>query len=157
MEITTHLLTNPGFRVILSPVKIRKTTRGKSDLTLTPQRVAVLDVVRASDDHPTADEVFAAARDRLPTISYATVYNSLHYLTEAGLIREITFGNGASRYDREVGRHDHAFCQKCARLVDFDLPETVDLMRRAARRANFKPASIHLTLIGLCSDCQTQA
>jgi len=138
-------------------VAIRNTTRGKSDLTLTPQRVAVLDVVRASDDHPTADEVFAAARDRLPTISYATVYNSLHYLTEAGLIREITFGNGASRYDREVGRHDHAFCQKCARLVDFDLPETVDLMRRAARRANFKPASIHLTLIGLCSDCQTQA
>lgn len=129
-------------------------TTAVAEETLTPQRRVVLDVIRESDDHPTANEVFARVGQKLQAISYATVYNSLHYLTETGLIREITFGNGASRFDRVVVRHDHAICEECGRLVDFDLPETFELMRRAARRAHFKPASIHLTLIGLCPDCQ---
>ena len=121
---------------------------------ITKQRQAVLDVVRGSDGHLTASEIFQAARKRLSTISYATVYNSLRYLRDAGLIREINFGNGASRYDREVRRHDHAICTKCGKLVDFDLPATVGLIGAAAARSRFRPQSIHLTLEGLCQDCQ---
>ena len=120
---------------------------------LTRQRQVVLDVIRSGDTHPTAAEVFAAARRRLPAISFATVYNSLRHLKEAGLVREITFGNGASRFDRETDRHDHAICSGCDRLVDFDLPGTVALIRSAARASRFKPQSVHLTLVGLCPKC----
>jgi Fur family peroxide stress response transcriptional regulator len=126
----------------------------KEELGLTPQRQAVLAAIRATDQHPTANEVFALARGRMPSISFATVYNSLRYLKEAGLIREISFGDGASRYDRETDRHDHAICTKCGKLVDFDLPQTVELLRVAARKARFKPESVHLTLMGLCPDCR---
>lgn len=121
---------------------------------LTPQREAVLRVIRTSEKHQTASEIFAAARLLLPTISYATVYNSLRYLRDEGLIGEINFGDGASRYDRETGRHDHAICTCCDALVDFDLPATNDLVRAAARRSRFRPESVHLTLRGLCPDCQ---
>jgi Fur family transcriptional regulator, peroxide stress response regulator len=121
---------------------------------LTPQREAVLAAIRETDAHLTAGEVFEAARRRLPSISYATVYNSLRYLTEAGLVREINQGKGASRYDRELSRHDHAVCTCCGKLVDFDLPATVELMRAAARRSHFKPESVHLTLRGVCPDCR---
>jgi Fe2+ or Zn2+ uptake regulation protein len=121
---------------------------------LTRQRDAVLQVIRESDDHPTAGDVFEAARRRLPGISYATVYNSLRYLRDAGLVHEIKFGDGASRYDRETDRHDHAICTDCGRLVDFDLPATAELMRAAARRSRFKPESVHLTLRGLCPECR---
>jgi Fur family transcriptional regulator, peroxide stress response regulator len=121
---------------------------------LTPQRRVVLDVIRASDEHLTAAEIFERARRQLPTISYATVYNSLRHLKRAGLVAEIGFGNGASRYDRETARHDHAICRACGRLVDFDLPATVELTRAAARRSNFKPESIHLMLIGVCPECR---
>ncbi len=121
--------------------------------TLTPQTGAVLEVIRDCDGHLTPGEIFEAARKRLPTISYATVYNSLRYLKDAGLVREVSFGNGASRYDRETDRHDHAICNACGKLVDFDLPATVELMRAAARRSRFKPESVHLTLRGLCPDC----
>jgi Fur family peroxide stress response transcriptional regulator len=76
-------------------------------------------------------------------------------LKEAELIREITFGNAASRYDRETRRHDHAVCKACGKLVDFDLPETAELIKSAARRSRFQPESIHLTLVGLCPDCRT--
>jgi Fe2+ or Zn2+ uptake regulation protein len=123
--------------------------------TLTPQRETVLRVIRESDNHLTASEIFEAARRLRPTISYATVYNSLHYLKGSGLIREIHFGNAASRYDRETGRHDHAMCTSCGKLVDFDLDLTSDLMRTAARRSGFKAESVHLTLHGLCPDCRS--
>ena len=123
---------------------------------LTPQRLAVLEVVLASEEHLTANEIFEAARRRLPAISFATVYNSLKYLKEAGLVREINFGKASSRYDRETGRHDHALCSRCGRLVDFDLPETPQMLRAAARRSRFKPESIHLTLVGVCPDCQAK-
>jgi len=121
---------------------------------LTPQRDAVLQVILAREDHPTANEIFEAARQRLPTISYATVYNSLRYLKEAGLVLEIKFGDSASRYDRETDRHDHAICNSCGKLVDFDLPQTAELMQAAARKSRFKPESVHLTLRGLCVDCR---
>jgi Fur family peroxide stress response transcriptional regulator len=132
-----------------------KPSRGKSERTqkLTPQRDAVFQVILNRDDHPTASEIFEAARQRLPTISYATVYNSLRYLKEAGLVHEINFGDSASRYDRETDRHDHAICNGCGKLVDFDLPQTAELMQAAARKSRFKPESVHLTLRGLCTDC----
>jgi Fe2+ or Zn2+ uptake regulation protein len=126
----------------------------EADVKLTRQRQVVLRVVNETQEHPTASEVFEQARKLLPTISYATVYNSLRYLKEAGLVLEITFGNGASRYDRETSRHDHALCTECGKLVDFEISETVELMRSAARRTRFKPESIHLTLMGLCPDCR---
>jgi Fur family peroxide stress response transcriptional regulator len=121
---------------------------------LTPQREAVLQVIRSREDHPTANEIFQAARLRLPAISYATVYNSLRFLKEAGLVHEINFGDGASRYDRETDRHDHAICNDCGKLVDFDLPQAAELIQAAARKSKFKPASVHLTLRGQCPECR---
>jgi Fur family peroxide stress response transcriptional regulator len=125
-----------------------------SEQKLTPQRDAVFQVILAREDHPTANDIFEAARQRLPTISYATVYNSLRYLKEAGLVHEIKFGDSASRYDRETDRHDHAICNSCGKLVDFDLPQIAELMQAAARKSRFKPESVHLTLRGLCADCR---
>ena len=121
---------------------------------LTKQRKAVLQVIRESENHLTASEIYEAARRRLPSISYATVYNSLKYLKDAGLVNEISFGNGASRYDRETERHDHALCTRCGKLVDFDLTVTSDLVRAAVRQTRFQPQTIHLTLRGLCPDCK---
>jgi Fur family peroxide stress response transcriptional regulator len=130
-----------------------KLTKTKTGEKLTRQREAVLGVIQDREDHPTANDIFAAARRRLPGISYATVYNSLRFLKQAGLVHEIKFGDSASRYDRETDRHDHALCSQCGKLVDFDLPQAAELMKAAARRSRFKPESVHLTLKGVCPDC----
>ncbi|MGH8248993.1 MAG: Fur family transcriptional regulator, partial [Gammaproteobacteria bacterium] len=103
---------------------------------------------------PTARQVFEAARSRIPGISYATVYNALRYLKYAGLVGEISFGDGASCFDRETARHDHALCSRCGALVDFNLPEVEQLVAKAARHSRFKPESVHLTLVGLCPKCK---
>jgi Fur family peroxide stress response transcriptional regulator len=126
-----------------------------SEPVLTRQRKVVLDVVQSGDTHPTAGEVFEAARKLMPAISFATVYNSLRYLKQAGLVREVaSFGSSPSRYDSETNRHDHAICSECGTLVDFDLPGTVELTRAAARASRFKAESVHLTLVGLCPQCR---
>ena len=132
----------------------KRTTDEKDTQKLTPQREAVLRVIREREDHPTANDIFEGARKHLPTISHATVYNSLRYLKLAGLVRELSFGDCASRYDGITDRHDHAICTECGKLVDFDMTEAADLMRAAARKSRFKPESVHLTLLGLCPECR---
>lgn len=127
---------------------------GVEPVGLTAQRRAVWRVILASERHLTASEIYEAARAELPTISFATVYNSVRYLREAGVIGEVKFGDGASRYDRQTKRHDHAICTRCGALVDFDLPATAGLLRAAAHRSRFRPESVHLTLRGVCPDCQ---
>lgn len=124
-----------------------------SDLGLTKQREVVLQVIRDSDNHLTANEVFDEAKSLLPTISFATVYNSLRYLKDAGHIAEIQFGNGASRFDRMTSRHDHAICVKCGKLVDMELEIPKELIKIAESFSQFKLESIELTLRGLCPNC----
>ena len=119
----------------------------------TKQREAVLQVIRESDQHLTANEVFEDARRLLPGISFATVYNSLRYLKNEGLIGEIRFGTDAARYDRNLGRHGHAICNNCGKLVDLELPIPQRLFKEAAKRSKFAAESIELTLRGLCSEC----
>jgi Fur family transcriptional regulator, peroxide stress response regulator len=123
------------------------------DLGLTKQREVVLKVIRDEPEHLTANEVFDKAKQLLPGISFATVYNSLRYLKEAGHIAEISFGNGASRFDSMTSRHDHAICTKCGKLVDMELDLPAELVSLAAEYSRFKPESLELTLRGICPDC----
>lgn len=124
------------------------------DLGLTRQREVVLRVIRDAEGHLTANEVFANAKAVLPSISFATVYNSLRYLKESGHIAEILFGNGASRFDRTTHRHDHAICTSCGKLVDIEMDIPDDIVKRAARHSKFKPESLEFTLRGKCPECK---
>lgn len=123
-------------------------------LALTKQRQAVLQVIRESDEHPTANEVFESARRILRGISFATVYNSLRYLKNEGLIGEIRFGTDATRYDPKLTRHDHAICNNCGKLVDLELTIPEGLLEEGAKRSKFEVESIELTLRGLCPGCR---
>ena len=122
-------------------------------LGLTKQRQCVLRVIREADKHLTANEVFEGARRLLPGISFATVYNSLHYLKNEGLIGEIKFGLDANRYDRKVTQHDHAICDNCGKIVDLEMAIPKGLVTKAAELSKFEVGTIELTLRGLCSEC----
>ncbi|MBX3297963.1 MAG: transcriptional repressor [Acidobacteria bacterium] len=124
-----------------------------SELGLTRQREVVLRVIRTSNEHLTANEVFAKAKDLLPSISFATVYNSLRYLKESGHIAEVQFGNGASRFDRMTDRHDHALCTSCGKLVDIEMTLPEAFIGEASKLSRFKPESLEFTLRGKCPEC----
>ncbi|MBA3785628.1 MAG: transcriptional repressor [Acidobacteria bacterium] len=123
------------------------------ELGLTKQREVVLQVIRNAEKHLTANEVFDRAKQLLPTISFATVYNSLRFLKDAGHIGEISFGNGASRFDALTSRHDHAICTNCGKLVDMEIELPGEIVELATKFSKFKLESIELTLRGLCPEC----
>lgn len=125
----------------------------KEGLGLTKQRETVLQVIRQSEEHLTANEVFDAARRLLPSISFATVYNSLNFLKKEKLIGEIKFGMDASLYDRKLTRHDHAICNNCGKLVDLEISLPDSLLQEACSRSKFDLGTIELTLRGLCTEC----
>lgn len=123
---------------------------------ITKQREAVLRVIREHDQHLTANEVFGYAKELLPGISFATVYNSLRYLKNEGFIGEVRVGGDASRFDRKLKRHDHAVCSKCGKLVDIDLPSPNALIKKAAELSRFDAESVEIILRGTCPDCKNK-
>lgn len=136
---------------------MKRTDDSISNSGLTKQREVVLQVIRAAEHHLTAGEIFEESKRILPTISFATVYNSLRFLKESGYIAEIQFGfSGANRFDAKTSRHDHAICNRCGKLVDMDLELPPELIEMAARFSDFKPESLELTLRGLCPECSNQ-
>lgn len=128
------------------------------DLRLTPQRRAVLDVLRASADHPTAAEVFDRVRVLSPGIGAATVYRALGALVDSGQALELALGDGASaRYDAHTEAHDHLVCSECGRAVDVPRALEEDLAaatRELGLRTGFEIAGYDLQFRGRCPDCR---
>lgn len=123
-------------------------------LSLTPKRRAVLEAVRRSNAHLSASEIWERAREFEPKLSFATVYNAVHYLCHAGLLTEIPFGDGASRYDARMDRHDHAICTGCGALTDFHSDIADAVAAEAARETGFEAAEVRIVLTGICPACR---
>jgi Fe2+ or Zn2+ uptake regulation protein len=82
------------------------------------QRVAVARYVLVTEAHPSADQVFAKVKRELPTISRATVYNTLHAFVEAGLLREVILTPGRVAFDPNLTPHHHFVDEKTGTIVD---------------------------------------
>ena len=119
---------------------------------------AVLEVLRASQRHPTAFDVHEAVRRTRPRIGLATVYRILHQLTEQGFIKELAYGSGCSRYDACIRRHDHAFCTECGALLDIpqDVQMSIGALQAAAHSTDFELGSYEVRIYGRCTTCQSR-
>ncbi len=93
-----------------------------SGLRSTPQREVVFKVMLQKRDHPTADEVFARVKSAMPSISLATVYNCLDTLVSCGLIRQVNFERGPTRYCPNLHPHAHFHDLQTGSTHDIDLP-----------------------------------
>ncbi len=88
----------------------------------TRQRAAVYHYVRSANTHPTAEEVYAAVRRRIPRISLATVYKALDALVDSRLAHKVAYADGPARYDCRQEPHYHLRCLKTGRIRDLDTP-----------------------------------
>ena len=122
---------------------------------LTPQRRAVLDVLRGSHDHPTATDVLDRVRRTAPGIGAATVYRALNLLVESGQALELDLGDTAARYDANTARHDHVVCVRCGAAADVDATLPPRLAREVAEVSGFAVTGHDLRFRGLCPTCQT--
>ena len=121
---------------------------------MTRQRALILDIIRSDKCHHTAEEIFSMARERMPTISRATVYNNLHSLEDEKIIRRISGDGSSDRYDNAFIPHGHLVCIGCDKMTDFDLPE---LDREISERLGEPADSYELKVRYLCPNCRATA
>ena len=119
---------------------------------------AILDVVRATDTHPTATEIYDEVRKVRPQIGLASVYRILRHLVHDGYVLELKNSDESCRYDGHITRHDHAICTECGALLDvpMDVPLAQEILQAAAQATGIQLRSHEVRLYGLCPTCQEQ-
>ncbi|KJR41313.1 Ferric-uptake regulator [Candidatus Magnetoovum chiemensis] len=120
-------------------------------LKLTPQRVAILDYLYSAKKHPSAEEIYKAVKETFPTISIATVYNTLDALKKIGEIVPLSIDPERKRYDLNKAEHNHLYCVKCGKIID--IHENYDLTLSDKDKNGFNVMGNHVQFYGLCNKC----
>lgn len=130
----------------------------QAGLRLTPQRLAICRALLQSQEHPTAQAVHAQLRREFPSLSRATVYNTLRTLVDAGLVQELgAAGDGAIHYDADLSPHINLICTRCHRIEDFANVSLSDVVRRVAQDSGYQLRGARVAYYGLCPRCQNSA
>ena len=115
------------------------------------QRETILEVLRSTVVHPTADWIYKETRRLIPNISLGTVYRNLNQLVEAGLVIKLK-DDTQVRYDGNIDRHDHFRCTKCGSWYDLNLMEP-GIIDELNQQHGFNIRSYNLELEGVCEKC----
>ncbi len=125
------------------------------DFRITPQRLAILRILAASQRHPSVDEIYKEVRAEFPTTSLATVYKTIALLKELNEVLELGFPDGSNRYDgSNPSPHPHAICVKCKKVMDPELVNIDALSEEMSRKTGYKIYHHRLDFFGLCPECQ---
>ncbi|NGM82214.1 transcriptional repressor [Paenibacillus sp. 7124] len=125
-------------------------------LNLTSQRQAVYDIVRESHDHPTAADVMNRLVEKGQNLAYGTVYNSLRYLADKQLIRELKLGEAASRYDARMDDHQHIICEVCGAVDEVMSHVPAGWLEEVAKETGYSIGHAHVVFGGVCSACRSK-
>ena len=118
------------------------------------KRGAILECLRRSKAHPSADMVYAMLQEDHPDISLATVYRNLALFKKQGLIQSVATVNGTERFDANIDPHVHFICSGCDAVLDLpelQVPQT--LCGSAAAGVGGTVSGCQLTFTGLCGEC----
>jgi Fur family ferric uptake transcriptional regulator len=116
----------------------------------------IVEAIAHQGDHVNADEVFALIQVRTHAINIATVYRTLDLLVEQGLATRIDLGEGRVIYATDQhGTHIHLVCRQCGRVLDADQELLSAFNRQLQSNYGFAADLQHISVLGLCSDCQT--
>ncbi|MDR3239190.1 MAG: transcriptional repressor [Clostridiales bacterium] len=120
------------------------------------QRELIARVVKESDTHPTAEQVYNQVKPILPHVSIGTVYRNLTRLSEQGDIRRLHTPNGSDRFDGKLREHAHMLCNACGRILDMDLSFESGLDERVRQETGVDVTEHQLFIRGFCKECKKQ-
>ena len=123
-------------------------------LKLTPQRLAVYQYLKSTNEHPSAEIIYNALQATYPTMSLATVYKSLKTLVEVNLVQELNVGEGNFRYDANCFEHCHIQCVKCGKVEDLMNLPLPNLNSIVEENSDYKVNWNKVLFYGLCKECQ---
>ena len=144
-------VSEPGSRLDELIEKLRE-----GNHRVTPQRLAILKILAASEGHPSVERVFQEIREDFPTTSLATVYKTIALLKEMGEVLELGFDEG-NRYDgNRPYPHTHLICVECRAIVDADMDTLQALPQRIAEQADYVMVGHRFDIYGICPACQAR-
>ena len=137
-DLYTHQLRQRGFR-------------------LTPQRYAILNVLLEAEGHLSPTEVYQRASEQLPGLTEPTVYRTLSFLAEQGLVMPAHMGSGQLVYETSEHVHHHLICRSCGGSIEIAHDALQELYDQLFVSTGFRADSSHVTLFGLCPECQSNS
>lgn len=131
----------------------------KSGLKRTAQRDLILDVFLRTEEHLASEDLYRLVQKEDQSIGQTTVYRTLKLLSEAGLAREVRFGDGRTHYEHNYKHehHDHMICTECGKIIEFFSAELEAIQDAMAAKFKFEPSQHSLRIIGLCVNCRRAA
>ena len=128
----------------------------RAGLKRTAQRDLILDVFLRTEEHLSSEDLYQLVRKEDPDIGHTTVYRTLKLLTDAGLAREVRFGDGRTRYEHNYKHphHDHLICTECGKTIEFFSAEMEALQEQIAAKHQFELTHHTMRMFGHCSDCR---
>ncbi len=123
----------------------------KHNIRLSHQRLKVVEYLCRNEYHPTVDQIYVTLHREEPSLSKTTVYNTLHILVEAGLVRAVNIDDNETRYDIVLDTHGHFKCLKCGAIFDFTV--NPKLLSPGEELNGFEIADKHVYFKGVCSKC----
>lgn len=134
-----------------SPSRLTEEFRARG-LKVTPQRQCIFRILSGSEEHPTAEAVYAAARQEMSALSLKTVYQTLNDLAAMGEIQLLDLGTGSARFDPNTDAHHHLVCTTCGKVRDL-YADFGDLPVRAGPALGFTIGSTEVVFRGTCDTC----
>ena len=122
---------------------------------ITPQRIAIVDYLLKTEDHPSAELIHKVVRKRYPMVSLSTVYKTLDLLKEKKLVNEMEV-EGEARFDAHTDAHVNLVCMKCGRIDDLDEESLKSIQVKAAKKSKYLILKSNFELHGYCSSCKSK-
>ena len=121
---------------------------------ITPQRMAIVEIVAKSEGHPSVENIHDQIKRSFPTMSLATVYKNILLLKSFGEVLGLVFLDGSNRYDgNRPDPHPHAICVRCKKIVDSNVGRLDEMKKEVELDTNFKIINHRLEFFGICSSC----
>ncbi len=121
-------------------------------IKLTPQRLAILGYLNGNTSHPSAEDIYKAVQEQFPTMSFATVYNTLEALKNKGTVQELKIDHAKKRYDPDSTVHHHLICNKCKNIIDIRKDFNLSLPNEMTE--GFEMLGNSIEFYGVCSKCK---
>ena len=119
------------------------------------QREDLLNILKNSRSHPTAEELYEKTKEKIPSVSRGTVYRNLKYLVDEGYIIKISMASGADRYDYIHKKHNHIICKSCGTVKDFEYNfDLEDVKQSVIKQTEVSPLLDGVIMYGICEKCK---
>ncbi len=123
-------------------------------IAVTRQRQVLYETMQGMHGHPSPEEVYASVKERIPSISLATVYKNIHLFVESGVLRELSMHHGTLRVEMNKEPHHHLVCSVCKRVMDVEQDELGMGAPRLQLPNGFLVERVSVDVIGVCPVCQ---